>query len=71
MAGKKGMKGENLGGRRPGAGAPVIKRTIRIGQQFAVQESDSAAVPVWRVIEVTRKHIRFESSDGHTITLLT
>lgn len=65
-----GIKGKS-GGKRSGSGRPVNKRSIRKGQEFVVLESDSAAVLVWKVIEVTRKHIRFESSDGHTITFLT
>jgi len=70
MPGKPGMKGENLGGARPGAGRPTKTRTLTIGQEFAGLEAGERP-QVYRVVELDRTTIVIQREDGHTIRLLT
>ncbi len=69
MAGKKGMKGENLGGPREGAGRPVRTRTLTVGQEFAGLEAGERP-QVYKVIELNRTTIVIQREDGHKIRLL-
>ena len=69
MAGKKGMKGEGLGGPRPGAGRPVQTRTLRQGMEFVGMVAGEA-IQLWTVTEITRDRIVFAKADGETVRLL-
>lgn len=69
MPGKPGMKGENLGGVRPGAGRPTKTRTLTVGQEFAGLEAGERP-QVYRVVELDRTTIVIQREDGHTIRLL-
>ncbi len=69
MPGKPGMKGENLGGPRKGAGRPVKSRTLRLGQEF-VGMSAGEAIQVWTVQEVSRTVIVLAKANGETVRLL-
>lgn len=64
------MKGENLGGRREGAGRPVKSRTLTVGQEFAGLEAGEQP-QVYKVVELNRTTIVIQREDGHTIRLLT
>lgn len=70
MAGKPGMKGDKLGGPRPGAGRPIKTRTLTLGQEFAGLEAGEQP-QVYRVVELNRTTIVIQREDGHTIRLLT
>lgn len=70
MAGKAGMKGNGLGGRREGAGRPVKTRTLTIGQEFAGLEAGEQP-QVYKVVKLNRTTIVIQREDGHTIRLLT
>ena len=69
MAGKRGMKGEGLGGSRPGAGRPVKTRTLKLGQEF-VGMSAGEKIQVWTVTEIARDRIVLTKADGETVRLL-
>ncbi len=74
MAGKRGMKGEHLGGARPNAGRPVKGSRVELGDFFAVWTTDETGRQVglsegWTVTEVTRGRIIFQSETGDRIRL--
>ena len=70
MPGKKGMKGEGLGGRREGAGRPTKTRTLWVGLEFAGLEAGERP-QMYTVVELNRTTIVIQREDGHTIRLLT
>ena len=67
MAGRKGMKGENLGGSRPGSG--------RQAKWFRAEKSESLIVEretiggliqqpeLWKVLSVSENEIEFQCGD--------
>lgn len=74
MAGKRGMKGEHLGGARPNAGRPVKGSRVELGDFFAVWTTDAEGKQVglsegWTVTEMTRTCIVFSSDTGDRIRL--
>lgn len=73
MAGKAGMKGEGLGGSRPGAGRPCKRVTIRPGDSFYVATTlPDGFLPgeLWTVVAVSRSVILISSSAGETYKLI-
>jgi len=76
MAGKAGMKGEGLGGRREGAGRPCSQVSVKPDDQFCVSVANAAGRQVgmselWRVESVTRSVILFRNTEtGDTIKLV-
>ncbi len=69
MAGRKGMKGEHLGGARPNAGRPVRGARVEVDQSFVVWQTDIDGQPVglaqkWTLVDVTRKHLIYVSDNG-------
>lgn len=74
MAGKKGMKGERLGGARPNAGRPLEAGTLRLGQTVIVWTTTDEGNPVglaqtWTVTEVTRQHFRYVTETGDNVRM--
>lgn len=69
MPGKPGMKGDNLGGSRPGAGRPTKTRTLTTGQEF-VGLTAGEPPQVWTVTEISRTVIVLEKANGETVRLL-
>jgi hypothetical protein len=76
MAGKKGMKGEGLGGRRDGAGRPCKRVSLTADDQFFVTTVTAQGQTVWpsdlwQVVEVSRSVILLRSTEsGDTIKLV-
>jgi hypothetical protein len=73
MAGKAGMKGEGLGGSRPGAGRPCKAVSIKPGDTFAVWTAlPDGVLPgeLWTVEAVSRSEIVITSSAGETYRLI-
>ncbi len=68
MPGKPGMKGERLGGHRPGAGRKPKTRTLRLGQEF-VGLSAGEQPQVWTVTEITTTVLTLTKADGSTVRL--
>ena len=69
MPGKPGMKGDNLGGRRDGAGRPRSRITLPPGTPFVMERQtiggDSPFHPLelWRVLSVSHDEIEFQCGD--------
>lgn len=62
------------GGFRPGAGRPVTRLAMKIGDSFFVTTRTAEGNPVfpseaWDVVAVTRSEITFQSSSGDTIKM--
>jgi hypothetical protein len=74
MPGKPGMKGENLGGPRKGAGRPVKRMSLKAGDSFFVStvtpEGPVYPSEVWEVTEVSRSVIVLKSNAGDTIKMI-
>lgn len=70
------MKGENLGGRREGAGRPCSQVSIKPDESFFVTQVSADGKQVcmselWRVESVTRSVILFRNTEtGDTIKLV-
>ena len=69
MPGKPGMKGDNLGGRREGAGRPRSRITIPPGMTFIMERQTLSALDpfhppeLWRVLSVSDDEIEFQCGD--------
>lgn len=67
MAGKPGMTGNGLGGRREGAGRPRRRFTLRVGDTLICERETIGGViqsPArWVVLGVSPDEIEFQSGD--------
>jgi hypothetical protein len=67
------MKGEGLGGVRPGAGRPPQSFTLRLGAQFGVflKTADGGRLPMQLadVEEITRQILVLKLDNGDKLTI--
>ena len=67
MAGKKGMTGPNMGGRREGAGRPRVRFTARRGDVYQAEREtiggDMRPPELWTVLSIEPGAIEFQCGD--------
>lgn len=67
MPGKPGMKGENLGGSRPGAGRKAVWFKAQRGESFAFEREtiggEIRKPELWTVLSVSVDEIEFQCGD--------
>ena len=69
MAGKPGMTGKGLGGRRNGAGRPRLRFTARRGDTYIMERETIGALDpfhkpeLWTVLSVSANEIEFQAGD--------
>lgn len=76
MAGKKGMIGDGMGGRREGAGRPPAKVSVKPSDTFCVSQANAdgrqqGMSEIWEVVSVSRSVILLRSQQtGDTIKMV-
>ena len=67
MPGKVGMKGENLGGSRPGAGRKAKWFKAEKGQSFMMERETIGGIiqqpQLWTILSVSEDEIEFQCGD--------